>query len=276
MLPTWYLFSVVFIFGLVIGSFLNVVIYRLHTGRSLNDRSHCLSCGEHLKWYELIPVFSYLFLRGRCRHCHSLIPLRYLAVEFTVGFLFVLALTKQVDIFAFFLLLVFLSILVVGTVYDLYHMIIPDEVSWGGLVLVVLLLFYQSWLLGSWWPLLSGLLAAGGAFAFFALLWWISKGRWLGFGDAKLSLSLSALVGLGSVFSLLVFSFWIGAVISLLMMLIDRLLLHINYKKSQVSRVRMKSEIPFAPFLVMAFLVVYFTDVRVLSIVEMVLLKLGL
>ena len=76
-----------FVFGVIIGSFLNVYIYRFHTGKSLSGHSHCLSCGTPLKPYELIPLLSYVFLRGRCRTCGCKIPARYFLVELTAGLL---------------------------------------------------------------------------------------------------------------------------------------------------------------------------------------------
>ncbi len=266
MLPIWFYVSVAAIFGLIIGSFLNVVIYRLHTGKSLNDRSHCLSCGTTLRWYELVPVFSYIFLRGRCSNCHSFIPWRYTLVELLTSTLFVLAYLKFVDLPMLIILCLFLSVLVVGAVYDLYHMIIPDEVSFATTVLAFVLLFYQSWHGSGWGLLWEGLLGSVVAFLFFFGLWFMSHGKWLGFGDAKLAVGLGALVGLGGVFSLLVFSFWIGAVLSLLFITLERITLHINRRFKSRPRVRMKSEIPFAPFLILAFLLVYFTDWRVLDI----------
>ncbi|MCI9408654.1 MAG: prepilin peptidase [Oscillospiraceae bacterium] len=85
------IYVMVFLFGIAIGSFLNVCIYRLPTGESLiKKNSHCMSCGTPIKWYDLIPVFSWLFLRGKCRACGSRISGRYILVESLTGILFVL------------------------------------------------------------------------------------------------------------------------------------------------------------------------------------------
>lgn len=275
MLPLWFYLSVAAVFGLVIGSFLNVVIYRFHTGRSLNDRSHCLSCGQTLHWYELFPVFSYLALRGRCRSCFSFIPYRYALVEILTAGLFVLAYLHATGPIMFFLLLVLISTLVVGVVYDLYHMIIPDEISALSAVLALLIVLESGFALafktGNWMSLmtllgsaiLSGLLLS----VVYASLWYFSRGRWFGLGDAKLAFSLGMLVGLGGLFSLFTLSFWIGAVISVALLALSALSTKMSSGKGlfKIPRVKIKSEVPFAPFLVAAFVLVYFFGADVLA-----------
>lgn len=124
----------IFILGLCIGSFLNVVIYRLPRGESITlERSHCTSCGKRLRWYELIPLFSYLFLRGRCRTCHEPISLRYPLVELLTGIIFALLFLR----FSLTIELVkylFLSALLVAVSFiDLEHYIIPNSLIITGL-----------------------------------------------------------------------------------------------------------------------------------------------
>jgi len=264
----WFDLLVVLVFGLVIGSFLNVVIYRFHTNRSLNDRSHCLSCGTGLKWYELFPLFSYLALRGRCRTCESFIPSRYVLVELLTALTFVLAYLSTSDLVVFLLLAIFMSVLVVVLVYDLYHMIIPDELSLALTLIALTIVVYESWLVGNTEGLISALGASFLAFSFFFLLWWFSRGRWLGLGDAKLAVSLAMLVGLSGVFSLLVWSFWVGAFISILIILAQSSNLHNYLGLRRLPRVKMKSEVPFAPFLIVGFVVVYFFDAHILNFIE--------
>lgn len=264
--PEFWIFNL-FLFGLIIGSFLNVLIYRLHTGKSLNDRSHCLSCGTTLTWYDLFPVFSYLFLLGRCRSCGSYIPNRYLLVELLTGVMFALVYSTSTTVFELLLTLTLVCILVVGVVYDLYHMIIPNEIVIGVAVLAPLILVSQTPLtvlvVTLSWAALSSVIA----FIFFGGLWYFSGGRWVGFGDAKLVVGLGFLVGLSGVFSLLVFSFWIGALISVIIITLQLLA-----KRGQqplrflTGELTMKSEIPFAPFLVSAFVLVYFFGLDVLSL----------
>jgi len=266
-LPVEFLMFDLFLFGLIIGSFLNVLIYRLHTGKSLNDRSHCLSCGNTLTWYDLFPVFSYLFLLGRCRRCGSYIPNRYLLVELLTGVTFVLVFATSTTWLELLLTLILVSVLIVGVVYDLYHMIIPNEIVIATAVIAPLIILSQTelslWPITLFWAMLSSFIA----FIFFGGLWYFSEGRWVGFGDAKLVIGLGFLVGLSGVFSLLVFSFWIGALLSLVIIGLQLLA-----KRGQqplrflTGELTMKSEIPFAPFLVSAFVLVYFFGLDVLSL----------
>ena len=218
LLPVWYQYTLVALLGLIIGSFLNVVIYRYHTGRSLNGSSHCLSCGDTLRWFELFPLVSYLCLRGRCGSCGCTIPIRYFLVELSTALLFVAVFAQ----FSFSLLLPFslllIAVLMIVSVYDMYHLVIPNElvVSLSILAVVHFVLVY-----GFTWNekalLLHGT-AAIGAFLFYGGLWFVSKGTWIGFGDAKLAIPLGFILGTPAVFSFVVFSFWVGAGVSLLLM----------------------------------------------------------
>lgn len=267
--------SILFVFGIIIGSFLNVVIYRLHTGKSINDRSHCLSCGNALLWYELFPILSYLFLLGRCRSCGAYIPLRYLFVEMITGFLFVMVGAYTEDILMLVLLCSLLSVLVVGVVYDLYHMIIPNEIAFSVAGVSLSIIGYQSFLANNYSILFPALLSGFCAFVFFAGLWKFSKGAWIGFADAKLSFGLALLLSLSQTFSFVVLSFWVGAALSILIISIQRL-----SKRGKVPLLffgiplTMKSEIPFAPFLVVAFVLVYFYSVDVLSLTSYAIEKI--
>ncbi len=259
----------VFIFGAIIGSFLNVVIYRMHTGKSLNGRSHCMTCGVHLSWKELFPVVSYLILRAKCRHCTAYIPWRYLFVEVLTGASFLLLYTLYAhDLFLFFLHAVLAAALIVIAVYDLRHTIIPDELTVivGGVALVLLGYdyFLSHKVLTGVYALLGGFCAA----LFFWGLWYVSKGRWIGLGDAKLALPLGVIAGVGSVFSMVVLSFWIGAAISLVLLGTQRLL-----KRGKITLpffpnpLTIKSEVPFAPFLILGFLCVHLFNADIFEII---------
>ena len=127
-------------FGLIVGSFLNVVIYRLPRGESLSwPGSHCVHCDTPIRWFDNLPVVSYLALRGRCRSCRVPISLRYPAVELLTGVLFaVMALRYGVEPMLP-LWCAFAAALVACAVIDFDHQIIPDEISLGGLVLALLL-----------------------------------------------------------------------------------------------------------------------------------------
>lgn len=262
-LPLWYQISLVAGLGLIIGSFLNVVIIRLHTGRSLRGRSHCMSCGRTLNWYELLPVFSYLSQSGRCRNCDAFIPIRYLVIELSTATLFILAFwqsTNWLELITWFALL---SVLVVIFFYDLDHLIIPNELVILASVLA-LLLGLSTGLFGNWSAIYYGLLGGFGLAGFFALLWIVSAGRWIGLGDAKLALPLGFVVGAAGAFSLAVLAFWIGALISLGLLWLGRGKVSLP---KPFPRLTMKSEVPFAPFLIIAFLAVSLFSIDVLEIV---------
>ncbi len=265
-LPFSFILIFTFIFGIIIGSFLNVYLYRLHTGKSLSGSSHCLSCATPLKFYELFPLFSYLALRGRCRSCGALIPVRYFLVELLTGVLFVGVVLVFSDIISIFLFWTLMAILVIIAVYDLYHLIIPDEMV---LALLVVVFLYQFYLLATglpvgdfYWNLLASFL--GSLFLF--LLWHVSKGKWIGFGDVKLVFPLALAVGYAGVFSMVVLSFWIGAVIGLMLLGLQKL-----HKRGQPplrffsQQLTIESAVPFAPFLILGCLVVLFFKVDVLS-----------
>lgn len=245
--------------GAIIGSFLNVVIYRMHTGRSLSGRSHCMSCGKTLSWYELFPVFSYLYLRGACRGCSAYIPSRYFMVEILTGLLFLLVWHSYAFDMVFLILnLALVSVCVVMLVYDIRHMIIPNELTIlvGGIA--ALFLGYVVSLEGGASFIFGHIVASLSAAFFFWALWFVSKGKWIGFGDVKLALPFGFLVGLEGVFSMVVFSFWIGAIVSLSLLGLERLAkrgkIRLHFLPSSLT---IKSEVPFAPFFIAGFLLVH-------------------
>ena len=259
---------VVFILGAIIGSFLNVVLYRLHTGKSLNGRSHCMSCGKTLSWYELFPIFSYIAQGGRCRGCSAYIPSRYLFVELLTGFAFVSVwhlFSTNLILLCLYLILILILILIL--VYDIRHTIIPDELTLMvcsvalGFVGYAYTLTKSLAIVGE--SITSGIFAGG----FLGGLWLISKGRWIGLGDAKLAFPLGVIVGLGGVFSMMVFSFWIGMVISLTLLLFERILkkgkTNLHFHSAPLT---MRSEVPFAPFLIAGFLSVQFLHADIFDI----------
>lgn len=265
--PLSWLYFIAFGFGVIIGSFLNVYIYRFHTGKSLAGSSHCLSCGTDLKWYELWPLLSYIGLRGRCRTCGCKIPVRYFLVELATGLLFAFSLTLSLDIVTILLLWFMMSVLVVITVYDLYHFIIPDRLTIILTGAVFVQMAYEYWL--SPVPVTTvviQLLASLGGVSFLLFLWLISKGKWLGFGDVKLAFPLGLMVGAQYIFSFVVLSFWIGAGISLLIIAYLKLERGKDSLHLKGRTLTMKSAVPFAPFLVASCLVILFTHFNVLEL----------
>lgn len=265
-LPWWEVPTIAFFYGLIIGSFLNVVIYRFHTGKSLSGFSHCLSCGKHLKWFELFPLFSYLGLRGRCRSCGCAIPSRYFLVELLTGLLFLLSALQASSLLELGYLCLLMALFVVIVVYDIRHFIIPDTMTLLVTAVVAGWFFYR-FLTGT--PpatLLLDVGAALGGAAFFYALWHVSKGRWIGFGDVKLSFPLGLIVGASFVFTMVVYSFWIGAVISVTLVCVSKLQRGKLCLRLGFRNLTIKSVVPFAPFLIAGCLLTLFTHLNVLSL----------
>ena len=256
-----YLF--IFLLGLIVGSFLNVVIYRYNTGRSVSTgRSQCFSCSHTLSWYELVPVFSFLLQGGRCRACKSRISWQYPAVELTSGVLFVLIFQHFLGVDLgkplFLLYAVIFSLLLIITVYDLRHKIIPDGLVYA-FSLFALISAYLASTSSADVNFISHILAGLVAFAFFALLWYVSSGRWMGFGDAKLALGVGFLLGPAGALSAIVSAFWLGAVVGVMLMIISQL-------SHAGKSLTMKSEIPFAPFIILGLALNFFCHFYVSSL----------
>lgn len=236
-----------FVLGSIIGSFLNVVIFRFNTHKSFGGRSGCLTCQKQLSWYELFPIFSFLFLKGRCKGCKTKLSFQYPVVELITGLIFTGLFLKFQNVFFFdtvnftvsyaYYATVF-AILLVIAVYDLKHKIIPDSLS---LVLGILsflgLFFFVDYSFQPHLPTVLEFLSGVFIALPFAIMWFVSRGKWMGFGDAKLAISFGWLLGISFALSALVLSFWAGATIGLAL---------IAFSKKH----GMKSEIPFAPFLV--------------------------
>lgn len=241
-------FVFVFVFGTIIGSFLNVIILRFNTGDSfLKGSSKCFSCSKKLSWYELVPIFSFLIQKGRCRQCGSKISWQYPLVEMISGFLFVLVMFGGGNILRIFYSWLLVSLLVIMAVYDLRHQIIPNVFVYIFDILAFLSLFVVS-------EFLSNFLSGVAFFSFFAFLWLISKGKWMGFGDAKLALGLGWLLGPSLTISAFLFSFWLGSLVSVGLLLFSR------------SKITIKSRVPFAPFLVLGSLISFLVRLDIIKI----------
>jgi prepilin signal peptidase PulO-like enzyme (type II secretory pathway) len=249
-----YFFLVVL--GLLVGSFLNVVILRFNTGASLaKGRSKCFSCAKTLSWYELLPLVSFIMLRGKCGTCGTKISWQYPMVEFSTALLFVLAFKSMNDFtfnayenILFALSLAILALYVVICVYDLRHKIIPDLFSFSAAG-VALAFMGVTWLSNHYIDL-SQIIAGPMLFLFFYFFWFVSKGTWMGLGDAKLALSIGWFLGLGQGLVAILFAFWIGAIVSVIL---------IGLQKAGLmgGKLGMKSEIPFGPYILIGFLLVF-------------------
>ncbi len=261
-----------FLLGLAVGSFLNSVIFRLETGEGLAFsggkavRSYCRNCGRVLRWFELIPVASFLGLKGRCRTCRTKLSWQYPAVEILAGFLFAATFwlvasggkasipifNSQFSIFNAATLGIVLfywyvvAVLIVIAVYDLRHYLIPDVVIWPALLLAMVYNGVSDLAAiaeGSGKVLaaaefsrtISGLGSGIGAAAFFWAIVAISRGRWLGLGDVKLVAFMGLVLGWPRILPALVAAFWVGAIAGAVLLL--------------TRRKHLKSPIPFGPSL---------------------------
>lgn len=236
--------------GAIAGSFLNALSFRFGTGRSvLRGRSRCMRCGHTLGALDLVPIFSYLFLRGRCRYCSTRVSLQYPLVEAAAALvsLAIFLAHPQEPLAYLFWFVVWMTLLFV-VVYDLRHTVIPWSCS---ILLAVLALLYLALSFGGvlgptepagslLWSALAGPVLALPLF----FISFVSKGAWMGWGDGALELSLGWFLGLSLGATALMFAFWIGATVGIVLILLKR-------------GFRMGSEIPFAPFLVLGAFIVY-------------------
>ena len=234
-----------FVFGAVVGSFLNVCIYRLPRNESpVFPASHCPRCDAAIRPYDNIPILSYLVLGGRCRSCKSGISPQYPVVEL-VNALLTLFLFMQfgLSLTSLFLFL-FCSSLVVITFIDLEHRIIPDVISLPGIIVGFVSSFFLPWL--SWQSSLIGILAGGGSLLTVAFIYQlVTKKEGMGGGDIKLLAMMGAFLGWKAVPFIIFASSLAGSVIGITLMLVQK-------KDSKLA-------IPFGPFLAFgAILYVFF------------------
>jgi leader peptidase (prepilin peptidase)/N-methyltransferase len=252
------------IFGSIVGSFLNVLVLRKGVA-SLGGRSHCPSCAKEIAAYDLVPIFSWMLLRGRCRNCGSKISIQYPIVEASTAVLFALVGAANPDIFlsaAAFLMLVarftLVALLVSITVYDLYHTIIPDDWSYGFSALALVLALFAA---PSWLTFFAGPIAALPLF----VLWLVSQGRWMGLGDPKLAFGIGWLLGFPLGLVAIFFAFIIGTMVLVPMMAYERIrstlkesgqvVTHTKKGEFVADGLTMKSEVPFGPFLIASCLI---------------------
>ena len=209
--------SVLGLFGLAIGSFLNVCIYRIPLGQSIvHPPSRCTGCGQALRWHHNVPVASWLLLRGRCAFCGAGISARYPAVELLTGVVFALHALVFEPGPLLLVRLAFAAVLIVLAFIDIDHRILPDSMTLTGIPLGVLA---SVWLPPGWRDSLIGVALGGG------ILWLIAEAyyRWrhvegMGMGDVKMLAMIGAVLGWRAVVVTLVLSSFSGALVGVLMM----------------------------------------------------------
>ena len=274
--------------GAILGSFLNVVavdsmkvymknglaekselgfIWRTIRSKDfwkhlITHRSSCDTCSTELTPKELVPVVSYLWQKGSCRTCKTSFSPQHLYVEILAGVIFMTVFLTVFEaheilgaafIGEVFYMFLFFGLAIILFLFDYEHMIVPNLLVYP---LVVLALGAQ--LLGlrsvPQVGLVEGMIAAILLALPLFLLWAISKGRWMGMADSKIALVMGALLGLSLGLSAFVISFWIGAVIALILVGTDS---YVKKRSSDEKTVTMKSSIPFGPFMVLALWFVY-------------------
>lgn len=269
--------------GLVVGSFLNVVILRHMVERDVTGRSGCMTCGHTLQWFELIPVVSYLLQRGRCRACATPLSLQYPLVECATACVFLAvavwgvpygAHESVVEIVLYgATLTTHLAVwatLIVIFVYDLRTTYIPDIFSYtlASCAFVVYVLQYVAThtphslasTVSNPTELLIWFLAGPLLYAPFWALWKYSEGKWIGLGDGKLAWGMGWFLGLMGGASAIMFGVWIGAVVAIGVMGVQRArLFHCTIRNKAEQHLTLQSEIPFGPFLIIGTAIVYFT-----------------
>jgi len=245
--------------GLGIGSFLNVVIYRLPRGLSVVwGRSFCPKCRRKIAWFDNVPLLSFAWLRGHCRYCHSPISWRYPVVELLTGTLFVLGATclgnlsnlGYLGIAEVGLTWVLFSALIAIFFIDLEQQIIPDEI-----LLPVIFLFLLSKIfvphLTTHYLLLTTLLPAVGAALFLFLIRVVTRGRGMGLGDVKLAFLMGLVLGFPKIIIAFYLAFLTGAIVGVILIL--------------VKKARFGQKIAFGPFLAAAIIITVLWGEKILS-----------
>src|SRR5210317_431209 len=231
----YFLLAAIFVLGAIIGSFLNVCIYRIPEGLSVvKPRSRCPHCETPIHWYHNIPILSWLLLKVRCAYCAAEVSMRYLWVEALTGSLFSLFFYRFAFHYVTLVALVLVAVLVVITFIDLDHQIIPDVISLPGIPIGFLCSFLVPWV--SWQASLLGILLGGGSLLAIALGYELLTGKeGMGFGDVKLLAMLGAVLGWTSIFPIIFIGSTLGTLVGVPLML---------FKKADS-----KLAIPFGPFL---------------------------
>jgi len=256
--------------GLIIGSFLNVYILRLNTGRSTTGRSGCMSCGVQLIWRDLVPIFSFAALKGRCRACGSSISHQYWLVELTTAVLFVLVWVQGFSLIQSILALLLVSVLIVIASYDIRHTIIPNAAVYTFIALALIAnipaagTFKLTELPLHFLPILiSGALVAMPLL----LLWLVSRGKWMGLGDVKLVFGFGLILNVYDGLMAIMLGFILGAIVGVILMYGPKVIKRISLSPT-ARRFTMSSEIPFAPFLIAGFFLVFLLKVDLLLLIS--------
>jgi len=239
--------TILFILGAIIGSFLNVVIFRLkHRQSFITGRSYCPHCRKTLGFWDLIPILSFVFLRGRCRYCGQKISWQYPLVELITALAFILPYFSLSLVIEYYFLVIIFCFLIVIFVYDLRYFLILDEVV---VPAIILALIFAIFVRGSQFTdfLWGGIIGGG----FFLIQYLISSGKWIGGGDIRLGILMGLLLGVAGVITALFMAYLLGALIAIYLLA--------SKKK------KMKSQLPFGTFLTLATFIVALYGERIIE-----------
>ncbi|MEK9158290.1 MAG: prepilin peptidase [Patescibacteria group bacterium] len=237
--------------GLIYGSFLNALLWRLPEGRGMGGRSHCRSCNHVLAWYDLIPIISFVLLRAKCRYCHGTIHIRYPLVELATGLMVGLFFATQTPIanietvLSVFGILIFVSLFF----FDLFYFILPDVIIFPAIIIYGLYDFLMT-------PhFLTFVLTALLLSAFFAILYLASRGKKLGLGDVKIAILIGLVLGYPLGALSIIFGVWLATFVALVLLLLKK--------------VGMKDAIPLGSFLAFSTLLCLIFQNEILSITKL-------
>ena len=246
----------VFLFGVSVGSFLNVVIYRVPRGENLIfSRSKCPNCGHQLAWHDMIPIISFFILKGRCRYCGKRISVVYPFVELITGLwtLLVFIALFEKDPYSFVEVLVFGYFAIVLSVIDIQQYILPNRIllALGVFELFwTLVIFWSSNL--NWHMILNRAVGALVLFVFFLVIYYLVPGG-MGEGDVKLAPIIGWFLGFPRVVPWFFIAFGMGAIIGLIIMLISKLI----FKQT-------RHIVPFGPFMLVGAILSWFWGMRII------------
>jgi len=285
------LFSVA-VLGAIVGSFINALVFRFRLGEGMMGRSHCMACNHTLSALDLVPFFSFAFLRGRCRYCGVSISAQYPFIEAVGALLAVGVFLVNPLPLPFLIAFFFWMTVLFATVYDFRYQELPNNALIVCSVLGLASLFIQCSLdscvivVPTVFSMLAGPIVALPLFAISAL----SSERAMGWGDGFFILGFGWLLGVTGGFSALCIGVWSGAIVGLIMIAMEGFIrkytspqlspsqeegagqknrvMHTKHSANEHVRVTMKSKIPFAPFITLGALAVYFLHANFLAVLS--------
>lgn len=247
-----YIYLMIFVFGSVIGSFLNVLAVRLSNNESiLWPSSHCHNCEHKLKWYELIPVISYIIQKGKSRCCKIRIPISYLIIEVVTGILYMVSYHSFGFGYEFIISIIFISALIVIIISDIEYMIILDEIIAGSSILIILLELLFFGLDYTVDKLVAGILAFGTMYVIKLIGDRLFKKESMGGGDIKLMFLFGIVIG----YYLSLCDIFLATFIAF------PVAIYILFSRKD-------NLIPFGPFLAMGAILIHISKIDISSIID--------